>query len=151
MLAEALFVYVNISTWFGRTPWLRMKWLIRSVSVSVLPVPGPASISSRLLSRVTASCWEWFKSIVFALGAVLHPFLQIEVQPFVPPWVLGPQLDLFQELCGVRRVHIVDVLDAPGRTSQQGLDHLVVHTAVFRQPQPVARPHGRILHRGQQW
>ncbi len=50
-------------TWQAGNSLFSMKCAIRSVNVSVLPVPGPARMSKRRLALVTAAIWAAFSSI----------------------------------------------------------------------------------------
>lgn len=53
----ALRVNVKQSTWAGSSPALRVKWIIRCTSVSVLPAPAGAKMMSAAWISWTAASY----------------------------------------------------------------------------------------------
>src|SRR2546422_124064 len=118
MLLAALLVYVNMSTWDAGNSLFSMKCAIRSVNVSVLPVPGPARMSRRRHSLVTAFIWAGFSSMVEMLFGAISACrcllgLGVQVDPFRPPGIDVFLAHTLQQLAGVRRLDVHQVLHRP--------------------------------------
>src|ERR1017187_8947573 len=106
-------------TWEAGNSLFSMKCAIRSVKVSVLPVPGPARMRRRRLSLVTAAIWAAFNSILeMLLGGVSAGGrflgLGVEVDPFRPPGIGVFLAQALEQLAGVWRLEVHQVLHRPG-------------------------------------